>query len=384
MFRPVRVAAPLLLLAVVLVAPTIAAARQEAQTYAPGSGAAQVIAQGVVALPAGDVVWRTVRTRAGTLEAAAFEPRPLGFVLATAGPLLLTDDESGAQTRLGTGEAALVRDGTVQRRASLTDDPVSYLSIELVPTDAPSPPDDAIVLQPGQPFASPGGSRDLDLLRAVLTESESIVVPDTGAKNVILVTEGAAGVGRPGGDRVVLLAGEAASFSGELEVAAAPDGGAPQATVVVAMIGPVVPAPPAPAAPVAEEEQQPAASPPAGAAGLGSIAVQVFSCPPGMDAATLAAAVCAPIESGFEIGVSGASLAAPLTVAQATTGDGSLVWSELPFGAYQLSVPVLPAGATNYVVSARDLSGDPGTGYQIVLDETNPEVMARVYVFTAG
>jgi len=45
----------------------------------------------------------------------------------------------------------------------------------------------------------------------------------------ILVTDGAANVGRPGGNPVVLLAGEAASFSGELQVAVAPAGVVPSA-----------------------------------------------------------------------------------------------------------------------------------------------------------
>ncbi|MBW3632897.1 MAG: hypothetical protein KY456_07705, partial [Chloroflexi bacterium] len=221
-----------------------AAARQEDQEFSPASGPAQVIAQGVVELPDGDAVWRTVRTRALTPEDAPFEERPLGFVLASAGPLLLVDQETGEQVRLGTGEAALVRAGTVQQRSSLSGQPVSYLSIELVPVDAPAPPSDATVLQPGQAFPAPEGLRDLDLLSATLVGDEVFTIPDSGAKNVILVTGGAANVGRPDSEPVVLLAGEAASFSGELQVAAAP-GGAESESVsfVVAMIGPDVPPP---------------------------------------------------------------------------------------------------------------------------------------------
>ena len=87
--------------------------------FSPASGNAHVIAQGVVALPTGDAVWRTVRTRAALEDASTFEVRPLGFVLATGGPLLLVDGESGEQVRLGTGEATLVDAGTMQRRSSL-------------------------------------------------------------------------------------------------------------------------------------------------------------------------------------------------------------------------------------------------------------------------
>src|SRR5688500_16460391 len=221
------------------------AARQADLGFSPASGPAQVIAQGVFALPEGDAVWRTVRTRALLPLDAPFEERPLGFVLASSGPLLLVDQRSGEQVRLGSGEVAIVPAGIVQQRSSLGPQPVSYLSIELVGVDAPPPPADATVLQPGQPFPSPAGLHDLDLLSAALNAGEAFTIPDSGAKNVVLITDGAANVGRPGGDAVVLLAGEAASFSGELEVSGAADGGgeAQDVSFVVAMIGPEVPPP---------------------------------------------------------------------------------------------------------------------------------------------
>src|SRR5215207_1649734 len=157
-----------------------AAARQADPGFSPASGPAQVIAQGVVALPEGDAVWRTVRTRALLPEEAPFEERPLGFVLASSGPLLLVDQASGEQVRLGSGEATMVSEGTVQQRSSLGAQPVSYLSIELVGVDVPPPPADATVLQPGQPFPAPAGLHDLDLLSAALVAGESFTIPDSG------------------------------------------------------------------------------------------------------------------------------------------------------------------------------------------------------------
>ena len=113
------------------------------------------------------------------------------------------------------------------------------------------------MLQPGQPFPSPAGLHDLDLLSATLVPDEAFTIPDSGGKNVVLITDGAANVGRPGGEAVVLLAGEAASFSGELQVAPAPDGGEAQnMSFVVAMIGPEVP----PLAGIAETATPPAAT----------------------------------------------------------------------------------------------------------------------------
>jgi hypothetical protein len=369
------------------------AARQGDSEFSPASGPAQVIAQGVVALPEGDAVWRTVRTRALLPQDALFEERPLGFVLASSGPLLLVDQESGEQVRLGAGEAAIVPAGTVQQRSSLGAQPVSYLSIELVGVDVPPPPADATVLQPGQPFPAPAGLHDLDLLSAALVAGEVFTIPDSGAKNVVLITDGAANVGRPGGEAVVLLAGEAASFSGELEVSVAADGGETQdVSFVVAMIGPEVPPPPGiaetPAATVAVGETPAPPTETAAATGTpvtpgqGAITVQVYTCPPGMDAETVAAAACAPTIEDFDIIVSGEKLESPLTLGDATAGEGSFTWSGLPFGDYLIAEAVLPVGATTYILSARNTTGDPDTGYRITLGEANPEQLVRIYNFS--
>jgi hypothetical protein len=357
----------------------IAAAQQADLGFSPASGHAQVIAQGVVPLPPGDVVWRTVLTRAPLPADSTPEARTLGFVLASAGPLLLVDSETGEQTQLGTGEAALTRSGTVQQRASLTDQPVNYLSIELAPVDAPAPAGDATVLQPGQPFAAPPGLHDLDLLSDRLQGDESVTVPDSGYKNVILITDGAANVGRPGGQPVVLLAGEAASFSGELQIGVAPDSGA-SAGFVVAMIGPELPAP---AVAATTAPQQATAAPPVGtpsaATSRGSIAVQVYTCPPGMTAETVEAATCAPTTADFDITVSGDALPSPLTLADATANGTAFTWSDLPFGAYVIAEAVLPTGSTTYVLSARNAAGGPDTGYRLTLDATQPDLAVRIY-----
>ena len=360
-----------------------AAARQLTEEFSPASGPAHVIAQGVVELPVGEAVWRTVRTRALMPEDALFEERPLGFVLATAAPLLLVDQETGEQVRLGTGEAALVPAGTVQRRSSLGAQPASYLSIELVPVDAPAPPADATVLQPGQAFPAPVGLHDLDLLSATLGGDNVFTIPDSGAKNVVLVTSGAATVGRPDGNPVVLLAGEAASFSGELAVARAP-GGAEGVSFVVAMIGPEVP-PPLGISEVSPPAETPdaVATPPSGP-NLGAITVEVFTCPPGMTAETVAAAACAPTLEDFDITISGETLETPLTLGDAAAAGSAFTWSELPYGSYLIAEAVLPTGSTTYTLSARETTGDPNTGFLVTIDEANPVLSVRIYNFAPG
>jgi hypothetical protein len=354
------------------------AARQAELGFSPASGHAQVIAQGVVSLPEGESVWRTVRTRASLPAEAPFEERPLGFVFASTGPILLVDQATGEQTHLGTGEAALVRTGSIQQRSSLGEQPVSYLSIELVPSNSAPPADGAIVLQPGQPFPTPPGLHDLDLLSATLVANETFTIPDSGAKNVVLVTEGAANVGRPGAEAVVLLAGEAASFSGELQMAAAP--GSESVSFLVAIIGPEIPPV---AVPTAATSQEPtaAAQTPVAQTGLGSIAVQVFTCPPGMDAQTLAAAACAPASGDFDITISGSQLAAPLTLSDATVDGDSLLWDALAFGDYSIAEAVLPAGATTYVLALPGAVGGPDTGYEVTLDANQSHLTLRFYNF---
>ena len=358
------------------------AAQEVDSGFSPTSGHARVIAQGVVPLPAGEAVWRTVRTLAPLPADAPFEARPLGFVLATAGPLLLVDQDSGEQVRLGAGEAALVREGTVQQRASLGARPVSYLSIELVPVDAPPPPDDATVLQPGQPFPAPSGLRDLDLLSDTLAGNETFTVPDSGAKNVILITDGTASVGRPDGEPVVLLAGEAASFSGELRVVTAPDGQSDPVSFVVAIIGPEVPPPAVPAETAVPSAGEPASSPAAETpATAGSIAVQVYTCPPGMDAESLDPVACDPATGDFDVTLSGAALSAPLTLVDATGSGETFVWAGLPFGDYVIAEAVLPSGYASYLLAARNAAGNPESGYRVTLAETEPDLAVRIYNF---
>lgn len=377
-----------LALALISLAPLqVAEARQVDETFSPASGPAQVIAQGVSALPTGDAVWRTVRTRALLPGDAQFEERPLGFVLASTGPMLLVDRATGEQVRLGTGEAALTHAGTMQQRSSLEAQPVSYLSIELVAADAPPPPADTTVLQPGQPFPAPSGLHDLDLLSATLGQGETFTIPDSGAKNVVLITDGAAGVGRGDSEPVVLLAGEAASFSGALDIAPAPDGGEEAfVAFVVAMIGPEVPPVEAVEAPAPATATEIAVEPgaPDAATGEGSIAIQVFSCPPGMDAQTVAAAVCAPAGEGFDVTLSGGILQSPLTLADATGEGGAFTWSGLPYGDYLIAEVVLPPGATTFSLSAANVTGDAESGYGVTLDEANPALAVRIYAFSPG
>lgn len=235
----------------------------------PATGNARVIAQGVAPLVNEEVVWRAVIYRARPRADALTATRPLGFLVASGGPLLLSNDDPATdeedltpEARLAPGEALLVRAGTDQQRASVTDENTEYIALELVPADGADDVGSGQLLFISAPFVSGGASPeldfDIDLVSAVLAEQESTVIPDTGQSIAILATDGAIDVIPSGGRRRTLQIGEGDVFSGELEIRpatananadggnakrliatqAAPNGGA---TFVAAVVGPEVP-----------------------------------------------------------------------------------------------------------------------------------------------
>ena len=207
----------------------------------------------------------------------------------------------------------------------------------------------------------------------------------------MLVTAGAADVGRPGAIRWCCLPGRRPVSAASLQIATAADGGAEGGvSFVVAMIGPEVPPPTGIAA---AEEPTPASRHrirPRGATAPAATRrvdeeradrIQIYTCPPGMDAQTVAAAVCAPTSDDVDVTLSGENLTTPLTLADATPGAGTFTWSGLPYGDYIIAETTMPAGSTTYILSAANTSGDPGTGYRVTLDEATPELSARIYNF---
>ncbi len=346
--------------------PAWAAAPPDAGSdYSPAVEGTQIVAQGVFEVTGEELVWRTVRDRAAPDAEASFEQRRAGFVLAMTGPLLLTDEGSGQQVRLGPGEAAMVPAGTNQRRGSLSERATSYLAIELVPAAEANDAGDATVLQSGQPFVLDPGGYDVDLIRGVLTGTTA-TLPDTGHPNVVLITDGTASVGAPGADPATLLAGEAAVFAGVLDISPATANAS--TTFAGAFIGPTVSA-----STGTVRDGTPRSGTPAAA--TGTVSVLVLSCPDGMTAQNIDPTACAPSEGDFDITLSGDALPAPLTLADASVVDNTLVWEGLPFGDYLLAEAVLPDGYATYVVgSATGVDGSPETGYQITVAADTPTV----------
>ena len=353
---------------------------------APVAGQVQVIAQGVAEVPAGDLVWRTVRARAEQAGTAPFSERPLSFVVAAEDPLLLADDTLTHLALLAPGEAAFVPPGVRQQRSSVTETPITYLAVELVAADAALSSEGATVLQPGQPFPSPGGFRDFELVQGFLTSNDAFQVPDTGQKNIVLVTTGAIAVGRAGSELTTLIAGESATFSGDLDVSGTTED---PASFVVAIIGdevipPAVPADtaPAPTATAAGgDSPTPEADAVTPAEGTGSISVEAWLCPPGMTPQTLFPDQCELTTSQFEATLAGPALPGPLLLIDATEENGAYRWSDLPFGEYRLAQTVLPENYETYILAGASATGDAETVYTVTLSAETPDLSIQFYNF---
>lgn len=137
------------------------------------------------------LAWRVVRDVAEPSPDAAFERRALGFAVATAPftSLLLTDEATGTAVRLAPGEAAFVREGTMQRRESLAADAESYLRIGLVSADAASDAGGDRLLFAGEAFIVPGGETTLGLYRVALETGDTLALPAVD-ETLVMVEQG--------------------------------------------------------------------------------------------------------------------------------------------------------------------------------------------------
>lgn len=370
----------------------------------PATGRAQVVTQGVSALPDGDVVWRVVERTARPRAEAPSGQRVLGFILATEEPVLLTNvTPTGEEdvARLAPGESYLVKQGTRQIRASLTDQPTKYISIELVPAADARDTNGGNLLFVSDPFAAPQGERDIDLVRNVLLRGDTATLPDTGENVAILATEGAIDITPASGRGRSLDAGEGAVFaSGDLEIAPATPsasmaggvralssltsslqtGSGVEAAYVVAVIGPEIPPKPTAVPPTSTPVPPATATSTPAPPQLGSISATVYICPEGMTLKNLVGESCQLAEPGYDLALSGP--AGNLGLGDATDYDGAWLWQGLPLGAYQFAETALPAGYETYFVpGSAAVGGSPADGYTVTIDPSAPEIGLTVYNF---
>ena len=310
-----------------------------------------MIAQGVTALPVGEVGWRVRLASAATASDQTARDVP-GFILVDQGSLLVNDLDAGRQTRLAVGEATFLPAPTTHQEAPLGNAPASSYRIELVAgSDIGDAGDDQLVFI-GEPFASPGGTRDLDLVREVLDADESVdlELESYAAPALLLVTAGAVELvpaGNPDAAPVRLPAGQGAGLGGNVTVRAA-DGA--EATFVTAIVGPEVLLDLAQAA-------TPTATPAPEAA---SLVVQALACPVAYEGTNYAADCVEPLAD-----VVFALSAATGSSGQATTGaDGTVTFVDLIPDTYTLTGGVPGEFATQVVQCAADAGSVPSSPSQ--------------------
>jgi hypothetical protein len=367
--RRVRsLAAVVLLLSMLAIGPrgALALIQQIGDSPSPATGHAQVIAQGVSALPDTSSVWRVSQPKATSLDTGEPANYGLGFTVATDGGVLVNDYTTGLQQRLSNGEAAFSESGAYQQHVALSGSDTSYLRISLVPeSDADGGGNVAFA---SDAFASVDGLRDIDLLRDVLGDGESTSVNAGTAPSLVYVTSGEVTVD-DGNSTTTLQAGEGMTVDGEFDI----ESNGAQSVVLAAVIGDDVPAPPRIS---------------------GTVSLDIRACPADVtkeqlqDAAAdgssepfeSCTALADPAKAGLKIDLEPADDdALPLSAADLTGDDGVVTWGPLPFGDYTLGdITAYPDTYGDFVISDGNLN--LGDHRDITLSRNNPDASRVIYL----
>jgi hypothetical protein len=334
----------------------VAAARQTGSAGpSPAQDGAQVVAQGVGAMPADEVAWRvTSATAAGTPA----EPvqNALGFTLADGDGLLLNNVDSGEQERLATGEAIFTAAGSRHEQVALGDDEVAFYRIELVSANDVNGGDLVVA---GGLFSAPVGNRDIDLVRATLAEDGEIELSlgSDGAPAFLFVTNGAVDVIEANAaDATAVAAGEAFYSSGDVTVRATDADGA---TFVAAVIGAEVPAYEPPAPPTAD---------------TGTITVEALGCPVAYEGTTYADDCTEPLaDIEFQVGYPNTDY----SEAGTTDEDGTVTFTDLAANTYFL-IGGVPAEFATQVVECANADGP------IPTEPTQSEIPGGIFDLPSG
>jgi Bacterial TSP3 repeat len=217
-------------------APAAIAFLQAPDQASPESGSAQVVAQAVVDVPDGDLVWQVTRSAASPPVNARPQQSALGFLIVQSGVLLAQDLASGEQQRLPAGEATLTRPGTEQLRAALGAETADYVELALQAAAAELPTGSEAVFT-SEPFPGLGARHDLDLLQGAMAAGETMELPNGTLPTLIFSGGGGADITIESGEIVPLVSGEAVSFVGPLTITAGSEG----ADISVVYSGPAVP-----------------------------------------------------------------------------------------------------------------------------------------------
>jgi hypothetical protein len=315
----------------------VTGAFQTGEIFSPASGHAQVIAQGVAALPA-EAAWRAVFHSVEPGEETALPAGGPGFLLVDTGGVLLGG--AGAPVLLAPSEAAFHGE-TATRLTPVGERPAGLFTIDLVAPAATQDAGAGIPVFASEPFSAPAGARDVDLVRDLLEPGEATTVIGNESPVLLLVTLGAVQVEATDGSSATLRVGEAGTFSGDVVVTA---GGQAPSTFVAAVIGRE-----APLAVAATPGSTPVA------AVSGSVQLTVYACPPAVTPAEASAETCLREPEAVALTLSTIDGPELRDVGPSREREGLPTWAGLPAGEYALQATGFAPGFGRFFVP--DLDG---------------------------
>jgi hypothetical protein len=336
----------------------------------PASGHAQVIAHGVITMPAKELTWRRYEGSAPPrAEAQPSDNVWPGFIIGGEEPVLLDifDDLSVVSE----GKAALVRKDARLSIASLGQEEAAY---DVLALTRASLEDDAAALV-SDAFDAPDGLRQVDLVRDVLADGEETELPESATPTFVYVQDGELDLTTEDDESETLEAGEGLLVEGSVSLEARED----DTTLLAAVIGDEV-APRPRQTPVGTVETQPRTPTPA-AETSGVIEFYILSCPPGTTVETIDEQECIPTppDDGVQLqAYEGQELVESRAGTEAEPGQTGYVWTGLELRTWVLQAFGAPEYDV-YVPESDQVVMIPGPQYEITLTEEAPYALVPIY-----
>ena len=327
-------------------------ALQSDEIFSPASGHAQIIAQGVAAVP-GEAVWRVVFHSINPGSEADLPAAGPGFILVDTGGVLV--DESGNPVLLAPAEAFFHATSTSQL-IPIGERPAGVFTLDLVPPEEAEDVGGGLPVFASDPFEAPDGMRDIDLARDLLEPGESTTIIGNEAPVLVLVTLGAVRAEATDGSAASLRVGEAATFSGDIVLTA--EGQAPS-TIAAAVIGREAPLRAAAATPGATPVPE----------SVGSVQITVYACPPLVDTDQAGSGTCLRDPEAVSLELAAIDGNALRDVGPSTEQQGLPTWVGLTGGEYILRASGFKEGFDRFFVPGLEgINGGGDDGYR--LDES--------------
>ena len=351
-------------------------ALQSDEIFSPASGHAQIIAQGVAAVP-DEAVWRVVFHSINPGSAPELPAAGPGFILVDTGGVLV--DESGSSVLLAPAEAVFHSTPTSQL-VPIGERPAGVFTLDVVPPEEAEDVGGGLPVFASEPFEAPKGMRDIDLVRDLLEPGESTTIIGNEAPVLVLVTLGAVRAEATDGSAASLRVGEAATFSGDIVLTA--EGQAPS-TIAAAVIGREAPLGAAAATPGATPVPE----------SVGSVQVAVYACPPLVDTDQASSGTCLRDPEAVSLELAAIDGDALRNVGPSTEREGLPTWVGLTGGEYILRAAGFKEGFDRFFVSGLEgIDGggadgyrlDESGGYLIPIEADATDYELEVFAFIGG